>query len=162
MANQPNGKSSLTPYVVAKGAQRLLDFMAAAFEAQIYLKVPNPDGSIGHAEARIGDSVVMVFDSHQHWPSTPAFLSLYVDDVDATVHRTIELGAHLVTEVLTSGITGDRGGRLRDPAGNIWWIQTHQRDITVEEMHTNFHDPNELAIMRHAQESFDRAMTTGT
>jgi len=68
MPNYPNGKSSVTPYVVAKGAERLLDFMAKAFGADIYLTVPNPDGSIGHAEARIGDSVVMVFDSNEDWP----------------------------------------------------------------------------------------------
>lgn len=158
VSNYSNGKSSVTPYVVAKGAARLLDFMAKVFAADVYLTVPNPDGSIGHAEARIGDSVVMVFDSHDGWPPTPAFLSLYVEDADAAVGLALEQGAKLITEVMTSAITGDRGGRVQDPVGSIWWVQTHQRDVTSEEMHARFTDPGELAIMEHAQESFDQAM----
>jgi PhnB protein len=158
MPNYPNGKSSVTPYVVAKGPERLLDFMTKAFAADVYLTVPDPDGSIGHAEARIGDSVVMVFDSNDDWPHTPAFLSLYVEDVDATTRLAFKQGVQLVTEVVTSGITGDRGGRFRDPVGNIWWIQTHQHDISQEEMHAKFADSGELATMRRAQESFDQAM----
>jgi len=59
---------------------------------------------------------------------------------------------------MTSGITGDRGGRLRDPVGNIWWIQTHQHDVSPEEMHAKFAEPDELATMQRAQESFDQAM----
>lgn len=132
--------------------------MAKAFAADVYLTVPNPDGSIGHAEARIGDSVVMVFDGNGDWPPTPAFLSLYVEDVDTTARLALQEGAQLVTEVMTSVITGDRGGRLRDPVGNIWWIQTHLHDVSQEEMHAKFADPAELATMQRAQESFDQAM----
>lgn len=98
--------------------------------------------------------------SNHDWPHTPAFLSLYVPDVDTTIRRALEQGGQLVTEVMTSGITGDRGGRVRDPVGNIWWIQTHQHDVSQEQMHAAFADPGELATMARAQESFDHVMHT--
>jgi uncharacterized glyoxalase superfamily protein PhnB len=113
---------------------------------------------VGHAEARIGSAVVMTFDSHPDWPFTPSFLSVYVDDVDQVMARAVDHGGTVVTEVLSSGVTGDRGGRLRDPVGNVWWVQTHERDITPEQMQQAFGDPAELAVMTRAQSSFDEAM----
>lgn len=71
----PGGKSTVTPYVAAKGAARFLDFVETVFGTKA-MRVPNPDGTIGHAEVRIGDSVVMAFDSRPEWPDTPSFLSV--------------------------------------------------------------------------------------
>jgi hypothetical protein len=84
--------------------------------------VPNEDGSIGHAEIRIGDSVVMMFDGRANWPDLPAFLRLYVVNGDAVFARAIDAGAEPVTE-MTELAWGDRVGRVRDPQGNVWWIQ---------------------------------------
>lgn len=97
-------KGTVTPYVAAKGADRFLDFVEAVFTGEKAARVRNADGTVGHAEIRIGDSIVMAFDSRPEWPPTPAFLSVYVKDSDAVVERALEAGATLVTEVTTSGI----------------------------------------------------------
>lgn len=73
--------------MAVKGAARFLDFVAAVFTTKRALRVPNPDGTIGHAEIRIGESVVTAFDSRPEWPETPRFLSIDVDDVDEVVAR---------------------------------------------------------------------------
>ena len=91
------------------------------------------DGRIGHAEVRIGDSVVMMFDASAEWPDTSAFLRLYVGDGDAVFQQALRAGATAVTE-MTEMSWGDRVGRVRDPFGNLWWIQTRIADLSVEEM----------------------------
>jgi PhnB protein len=80
----PEGYHTVTPFIIVKGAAKLLDFLRDAFGAIEMARVPNEDGTLGHAETRIGDSVVMMFDSKKGWPETPAFLRLYVEDCDAT------------------------------------------------------------------------------
>jgi PhnB protein len=93
------------------------------------------------------------------WPDTPSFLSVYVDDADAVVARAVAAGATVVTEVVTSGIVGDRGGRIKDPVGNIWWIQTHLEDVDETTMRERFADPPELALMRRLLQSFADEMS---
>jgi uncharacterized glyoxalase superfamily protein PhnB len=93
-----------------------------AFDAEELARVHVEDGSIGHAEVRIGDSVVMMFDTKADWPETPCFLRLYVEDCDAVYQQALKAGATSVTEV-TYLFFGDRVGRARDPFGNLWWIQ---------------------------------------
>lgn len=154
----PGGKSTVTPYVAAKGAAAFLDFVEQTFATSTALRVLNPDGTIGHAEVKIGNSVIMVFDSQPDWPATPSFLSVYVDEVDEVVARALAAGANLVTEVTTSRIVGDRGGRIKDPVGNIWWIQTHLNDVDEATMNQLFADPDEAAIMQRLQDSFNAEM----
>ena len=81
----PEGYYTVTPFVIVKGAARFLDFMAEAFDAKELARVVGDDGEIGHAETRIGDSVVMAFDAKDGWPDTPAFLRLYVEDCERDV-----------------------------------------------------------------------------
>jgi PhnB protein len=150
----PGGKSTVTPYVAAKGAAAFLEFVARTFGTDPALRVLNEDGTIGHSEVTIGDSVIMAFDARPDWPDTPSFLSVYVDDVDEVVARAVAAGAVVVTEVTTSRIVGDRGGRICDPVGNIWWIQTHLEDVDEATMRKLFADPGEAATMRRLQESF--------
>jgi len=155
----PGGKSTVTPYVVVKGAAAFLDFIEHTFATPAPLRVLNEDGTIGHAEVRIGESVVMTFDARPEWPDTPSFLSVYVRDVDEVVARALTAGARIVTEVTTSKIVGARGGRIKDPVGNIWWIQTHLEDVNDATMRERFGDPAELATMQRLQQSFDDEMT---
>jgi uncharacterized glyoxalase superfamily protein PhnB len=156
--NIPGGKSTVTPYVAVRNASGFLEFVARVFGAAEVGRVSNPDGSIGHAETVIGGSVIMVFDAPESWPPTPAFLSVYVEDADETVARAVDAGGVLITRVATSGIVGDRGGRVRDPAGNVWWIQTHLEDVDEAAMVARFADPAELAIMEDAQRTLDLEM----
>lgn len=154
----PGGKSTVTPYVVVRGAARFLEFVERTFEVKSSLVVPNPDGTIGHAEITVGESVLMVFDAQPDWPPAPAFLSVYVDDVDKVYARALEAGAEVVTELTESKVTGDRGRRMKDPVGNVWWLQTHLFDVDPSTLGEVFADPVELAKMRAAQESFAAEM----
>ncbi|TCC59472.1 VOC family protein [Kribbella pittospori] len=154
----PGGKSTITPYVVVKGAARFLDFVEQTFEVRTSLRVPNPDGTIGHAEVTVGHSVLMTFDAAPDWQDTPSFLSVYVDDVDKTYARALDAGATVVTPLMYSGITGDRGCRVKDPLGNIWWLQTHLQDVDPTTLPDLFTNPTEQATIREAQASFAKEM----
>jgi PhnB protein len=129
----PEGYHTVTPWIISKATARLLDFVKEAFGAEELARVHVEDGSIGHAEVRIGDSVVMMFDAKADWPETPCFLRLYVEDCDAVYQQALKAGATSVTEV-TYLFFGDRVGRVRDPFGNLWWIQTRIEDLDYEEV----------------------------
>jgi uncharacterized glyoxalase superfamily protein PhnB len=129
----PEGYRSVTPYLIVEGAAALLDFVASAFAADERLRMPQADGSIGHAEVAIGDSVVMLADAGSEWPPMPAFIHLYVDDCDATYARALEAGGTSVREPADQ-FYGDRSATVRDPMGNMWGIATHVEDILEDEM----------------------------
>jgi PhnB protein len=143
-------RPSVTPWIIGPDTRSLMDFIVAAFEARDVAIVDNPDGSVGHAEATIGDSLVMGFDSKPDWPATPAFLRLWVDDCEATVASAVSAGAHVVTEP-TDLFWGDRVGRVRDPWDNVWWIQQHLEDVPPDEMETRAQDPAALQAMTYVQ-----------
>jgi PhnB protein len=150
----PEGYHAVSPWVITRDTDQLLGFLKRAFAAEEIGRVLNPDGSIGHAEARIGDSVVLMFDAGAGWPETRAFLRLYVADADAVYQRAIDAGATAVTR-LTTLFFGDRVGRVCDPLGNVWWIQTHVEDVTPEELERRAQDPDQLASMRYVQDSLN-------
>ena len=109
----PDGYGTVTPFVIVKGAVGFIEYMVRAFDGTELGRV-GEEGAIGHAEVRIGDSVVMLFDSKPGWPDTPAFLRLYVEDVDATYRRAIDAGGTSVTEP-TDMLWGDRVGSRARP-----------------------------------------------
>jgi uncharacterized glyoxalase superfamily protein PhnB len=146
----PEGYHTVTPFVIVKGAARLIDFMREAFGAQETGRVVGEDGAIGHAEVRVGDSVVMMFDSKQGWPVTPAFLRLYVEDCDATYRQAQQAGATSVTTP-TNMPWGDRVCRVRDPLGNLWWIMTHIEDVSPEEEAKRWGQKEYLDAMQYVQ-----------
>ena len=144
----PEGYYTVTPWIISPDTAGLIDYVRAAFDAEEIARVVVDGGRIGHAEVRIGDSVVMMFDSMPDWPPTPAFLRLYVEDADATHRRAVAAGGTSVTEV-THLAFGDRVGRVRDPFGNLWWIQTRVEDLTLDEMNERFADPTFVAAMEY-------------
>jgi hypothetical protein len=83
----------------------------------------------------------MIADGREEWRDTPCFLSVYVDDCRRSLRASTKSGATQVTEMTTFNILGDRTGRVRDPFGNIWWIQTHLRDVSPEETAELLQDP---------------------
>jgi PhnB protein len=128
----PAGYHTVTPFVIVKGAARFIDYMKEAFGAVEMTRVADESGAIGHAEVRIGDSVVMLFDSKEDWPGTPAFLRLYIEDVDAVYQTALKAGGTSVTKP-TNMPWGDRSCRVRDPFDNLWWIMSHVEDVGPEE-----------------------------
>jgi PhnB protein len=61
----PDGYHTVTPYLVVEGALKLIDFLREAFKATEIYRLTRPDGKVGHAEVRIGDSVIMLGDPTQ-------------------------------------------------------------------------------------------------
>jgi uncharacterized glyoxalase superfamily protein PhnB len=141
-----------------RGAAAWLEFVEQAFDTKPAFAVRNEDGTIGHAEITIGDSVVMAFDAQPDWPDTPSLLSVYVDDADESVAQAVAAGATVITPLTTSKLVGDRGARIKDPAGNIWWIQTHLYDVDPASLPALFADPAGAATMKELQESFATEM----
>ncbi len=154
----PHNKHTVTPYIIVKGAAQFINFLKQAFDAHEFGRAGNPDGSIGHAEVQVGDSTLMIADGRKEWHDTPCFLSIYVDDADDVFEQALKAGATRVTEMTTFNILGDRTGRVRDPFGNIWWIQTHIRDVSPEETAALIQDPEEMAVMQKMQETFVQEM----
>jgi PhnB protein len=152
-----NGYSAVTPWIISRDSVGLLDFLRLAFDAEEVTRVPNADGTIGHAEARIGDAMVMLFDAHPNWPDTPAFLRLYVGDADALFARAVTAGATPISDVTHLAI-GDRVGRVRDPFGNIWWLQARVEDVSEEEMARRWTEPKWAKAMAYMQTSLTAAV----
>ena len=146
----PEGYTTVTPWIISRDTAQLIDYIKEAFGAQEIARLAGSDGRIEHAEVRIGDSVVMMFDAKPDWPPTPGFLRLYVADADAVHHQAIAAGGTSVTEV-THLFFGDRVGRVRDPLGNLWWIQTRIEDLTPQEMERRLSDPAFTKAMEYVQ-----------
>jgi uncharacterized glyoxalase superfamily protein PhnB len=152
MSPIPEGYTTVTPWIISRDTAGLLDFVSQAFDAVELARVVGDDGTIGHAEFRIGNAIVMGFDAKPDWPDTPAFLRLYVEDADETFRRAVEAGAAPVTEV-THLFWGDRVGRVRDPFGNLWWIQGRVEEVDEAEMNRRMTDPVWNARMEYVQSS---------
>jgi PhnB protein len=129
----PEGYHSVTPYLTVQGAAKLLDFLQQAFDAKVTERMDRPDGRIGHAEVRIGDSVVMLAEASDQWKPMTGGIYLYVEDTDAAFKRALEAGAVSIMEPANQ-FYGDRNAGIKDPAGNFWWIATHVEDVAPPEM----------------------------
>ena len=135
MATQhiPAGYHSVTPYLVVENAKQLIEFLEHAFGAEVTELMARADGSIGHAEVRIGDSVIMLSDARDQWKPLQSAVYLYVPDTDVVYRRALEAGATSVMEPADQ-FYGDRNAGVQDSAGNFWWIGTHQEDVSREEL----------------------------
>jgi len=137
----PDGYHAITPYLSVKGAANAIDFYKRAFGAVELVRIPGPDGKIGHAEIRIGDSTIMLADEHpelnqpspQSLGGTPVGLMVYVERVDEVFKRAVTAGAKELRPVKDQ-FYGDRSGTLQDPFGHTWTVATHIEDIPPEEM----------------------------
>jgi PhnB protein len=129
----PEGQHSVTPYLVVDGAAKLIDFLKQAFAGKEEHRSVRPDGSVMHAQVRIGDSVVMLSDATAQFRPTTAMVHLYLEDADAAYKRAIQAGATSLMEPANQ-FYGDRSGGVLDPFGIKWWVATHIEDVTPEEM----------------------------
>jgi PhnB protein len=137
----PDGYHTVTPYLYVKGAANAIDFYKKAFGAEELMRFPGPDGRIGHAEIRIGDSPIMLADEHpemnaigpQTRGGTTVGFAIYVPDVDQRVASAVAAGAKIVRPVQNQ-FYGDRSGTLTDPFGHTWTIATHVEDVSPAEM----------------------------
>ncbi|MFB7051919.1 VOC family protein [Streptomyces vinaceus] len=154
----PEGYTSVAPWVVTDDTGALLDFITAAFDGEELARVPVEDGSIGHGEIRVGDTVVLAFDRRPDWPVMPSLLRVYVPDADAAMAAAVRHGAQVITGA-TDSAWGDRGGRVRDPFGNIWWVMSRVEDVEPDRAWARLSEPKYAEAMRTAQETLDAALS---
>jgi PhnB protein len=137
----PDGYHSVTPYLIMRDAARAIDFYKRALGAVELFRFDAPGDKIGHAEIRIGDSVIMLADEYpdmgyrgpQSIGGSAVSLMIYVDDADAQFKRAVEAGAKVKQE-LKDQFYGDRSGTIEDPFGHVWTIATHKEDLSSEEV----------------------------
>ncbi len=136
----PDGYSTVCSWLVTADTKRLMRFLTEVFGAEELALLAAPDGRVAHAEVRICDTVLLLFDTPEGWPATPSHHRIYVGDADAVVERALGAGAQLVTPV-TELFWGDRVGRIRDPLDNIWWVQQRGPVLDEEDMAQRSADP---------------------
>ena len=126
MSDMPITKDyhTVTPYLIVPDVSRLLAFLTQAFGAKEIIRFPRPDGSIMHAEAAIGDSIVMMGEPTSKIGPMPASIFLRVKDADAAYHNALRSGATSVSEPADQPHAGERYGGVKDLCGNIWWPAT--------------------------------------
>lgn len=148
----PDGYTTITPWMISKDTDGLMDYLTRAFGAEELFRLADSNGVIAHAEMRIGDAIVMMFDqpAQADWPPTPAFLRLYVEDARAVHRQAVEAGGTSVTEV-THLAFGDLIGRVRDPFGNLYWIMTRIENVTEDELAERYADPEFTKAMEYVQ-----------
>ena len=137
----PEGYRTVTPYLVVDNGAAALDFYKRAFGAKEIMRMEAPGGKIGHAELKIGDSMIMLTDempgTGTHAPrsigGTTGGIFLYLEDVDSAFNQAVSAGA-TVDQPLADQFWGDRYGKLTDPFGHSWSLATHKEDVSQEEM----------------------------
>ena len=137
----PKGYHAVTPYLCVKGAAQAIEFYKRAFGAKEIMRMPGPNGTIGHAEIQINNCRIMLADefpemnfrSPQAFGGTPVGINLYVKDVDAVAKKVVAAGAKLLRPVADQ-FYGDRSCSVEDPFGHVWHIATHVKDVSMREM----------------------------
>jgi PhnB protein len=137
----PEGYPQVTPYLVVDGANAAIEFYAKVFGTRERMRLPGPDGTVGHAELQLGDSLIMLADEAPQIGvrgpkavgGTPVTISVYMDDVDGVVDRAVNAGAKVLRPV-EDQFYGDRVGQFEDPFGHRWSVATHVEDVPPDEM----------------------------
>lgn len=143
----PEGYHTVTPYLVVDNAVDAIEFYKKAFDATEIMRLPMPNGKIGHAEIKIGDSPLMLADECPEMefrsPSTlggsATSVCLYVESVDERFKKAVDAGAQVMRPVADQ-FYGDRSGTLKDPFGHVWTIATHQEDLSPEDLQKRFEE----------------------
>jgi PhnB protein len=158
----PPGYTTVTPWIISKDSASLIEFMQGAFGAEEIpgSRMSDEHGAIMHVEVKIGNAIIMLFDAGKDWDATPAFIRLYVEDGYDVFNKAVGLGAEAIT-AMTHLFFGDRVGRVRDPFGNLWWIQQRLEDVTQlspEELGKRASAKESVEAMEYVQRSLQEAM----
>ena len=139
----PKDYNTITPYLIIKGASQAIDYYKKVFGATELMRMNGPDGKVGHAELKIGNSHVMLADENPamgqgHTSAatigqSPVSLYVYLPDVDAVVKKAATEGAKILKPV-ENQFYGDRSGFIQDPFGHLWGVATHVEDVAPKEL----------------------------
>ncbi len=137
----PQGFHTVTPSLVVRNAAQAIEFYKKALGAEELMRMSSPGGKIGHAELKIGDSIIFITDenpeigckSPQTLGGSAGSLYLYVPDVDKAFQRAIDAGGKTIMPVADM-FWGDRYGQFTDPYGHTWGLSTHVKDLSEQEI----------------------------
>lgn len=129
----PADTPAVAPYLMVEDPAALIDFLAKLFGAKEVMRIHRSDGSIMHAEIRIRDSAIMMGGATKDFAASTAGIHVYVDDIDATYRKALELGAKEIMPPSEAG-DGDRRGGISDFAGNQWWLASRVETLTAKEI----------------------------
>lgn len=118
---RPDGFQDVIPYVIAKGASKLIDFLKEAFDAELLFRMDQPDGTVGHAQLRVGDSMIELSEGSGAYPPQTCSIHFYVPDVDVSHKRAVAAGGISRAEPDDKPY-GERSSDIEDPSGNHWFI----------------------------------------
>ncbi|MEM8832264.1 MAG: VOC family protein [Cyanobacteria bacterium P01_G01_bin.19] len=149
----PDGYNSVAPYLIVPDAEEAIEFYTKAFGASENMRLNMPDGSIGHAEIRIGNSIIMLssanpdmgFHSPEQYGGSPVSIFLYVEDVDDFTSQATSAGATIKQAPLDM-FWGDRMAKLKDPFGYEWSVATHIEDVSLEESQRRLYEQYSAAV----------------
>lgn len=127
----PQGYHTITPFLLADNAEKLIDFIKKAFSGEVEYLMKSEDGKIRHSTVRIGDSLIMVSSGTKRYKPMPCMLHLYVEDVDSVYKQAVRAGGKSLREP-TDEFYGDRSAGIKDDWDNQWWIATHIEDVSEE------------------------------
>ena len=129
----PQDYGTVTPYLIVDGVPGLIDFLRETFHAEERARINDKEEHVGHAEIKIGNSIIMMADSTPQYNPIPSQLYVYVENVDDTYRQGLKAGGTSEQEPTTQ-FYGDRTAAVKDPTGNIWWIASRVEEVSPEEM----------------------------
>lgn len=139
----PKDYNTITPYLIIKGAAQAIEYYKKVFGATETVRMNSPEGKVGHAELKIGNSHIMLADENPNMGlghtsastigASPVSLYVYLPDVDRVVERAAAEGGTILKAV-EDQFYGDRSGFIQDPFGHLWGIATHVEDVSPQEM----------------------------
>jgi PhnB protein len=137
----PDGYPQVTPYLAVDGAQQAIEFYEKVFGTKERMRLPGPDGKLGHAELELGDSVIMLADENPDFGNvgprsiggSPVTISVYVENVDAVHKAALDAGAS-EDRAPENQFYGDRNAQFTDPFGHKWSVATHVEEVSPDEM----------------------------
>ena len=129
----PDGYGTVTPYLTVDDPAPVIEFLKKVLDAKEIFAMRDDKGNIGHAEVKVGTSILMLGKAHDEWKSRPGNFYVYVEDCDAIYEKALAAGAISLSKPETQ-FYGDRHGGVTDSQGNNWWVATHVEDINPDDM----------------------------
>ncbi len=129
----PDGYGTVTPYLTVDDPAPVIEFLKKVLDAKEIFAMRDDKGNIGHAEVKVGTSILMLGKARDEWKSRPGNFYVYVEDCDAIYEKALAAGAISLSKPETQ-FYGDRHGGVTDSQGNNWWVATHVEDISPDDM----------------------------
>jgi PhnB protein len=129
----PDNYPRVIPYLIVKDVDKLLNFLSKVFKAEIKERMTLKDGTVNHATVKIGNSIIMMGKANNNYPPQQAMLYIYVENTDDTYNKALKEKAESIMKPKDQ-FYGDRNAAVKDSSGISWWIATHVKDVSPEEM----------------------------